>query len=243
MTPSYDVELEHVLQMDPASMASFYEPRLGNRVQVGEIGAEIRLLKEDEAVFHRADSLESEGSSHTLSNFAIPIWPKEELLVRSESRSESRSKSRNVRCSGDCASAEPSKYVSAEHDQPKKKASRSSRTLKRTFPCPWSGCELIFKKRDHVQSHMRQHTGETPYHCPVKTCSLQFKWRSSLRNHMRYHTEIPTSPIITPRDTTAAQMSAQQIGTISPTLTLGSSIAEQQDQHTSLCAERRAVLR
>lgn len=67
------------------------------------------------------------------------------------------------------------------------------RSGKRTFECPW--CHRVFKKKDHMKSHTRQHTGETPYVCPNDNCDLQFKWRSSLKNHLRYHEPIITSPV------------------------------------------------
>ena len=54
----------------------------------------------------------------------------------------------------------------------------------KNFPC--SKCERKFKRNDHLQCHMRLHTGERPFKC--ETCDSSFKDSTSLRTHKYLHT-------------------------------------------------------
>jgi insecticidal toxin complex protein TccC len=54
------------------------------------------------------------------------------------------------------------------------------------YPC--CKCDKVFKKKDHLTSHMRTHTKERPYACILEGCGLRFSQASALKTHMRIHT-------------------------------------------------------
>lgn len=72
-------------------------------------------------------------------------------------------------------------------------ASTRPRGRPRTFPkghifrCPMVGCHKTFKGNFQLETHMRVHTGETPFLCYYSGCDKAFKWRSSLESHMQSH--------------------------------------------------------
>lgn len=55
------------------------------------------------------------------------------------------------------------------------------------YVCPHGSCTKSFARRYNLATHLRRHTGETPYGCPVATCGKRFKWRSSMAHHLRSH--------------------------------------------------------
>ncbi|XP_042291828.1 zinc finger protein 13-like [Thunnus maccoyii] len=57
-------------------------------------------------------------------------------------------------------------------------------TGEKTFTCPF--CGKKFTKRSNLTTHLRVHTGEKPFTCSV--CNTSFSLRCTLVNHMRVHT-------------------------------------------------------
>ena len=56
------------------------------------------------------------------------------------------------------------------------------------FQCP--DCQKSFKKKHHLKTHERTHTGEMPYEC--MTCKKKFNQKCTLNAHERIHTgEVP----------------------------------------------------
>lgn len=96
------------------------------------------------------------------------------------------------------------------------------KSRKRTFECSW--CHQLFKKKDHMKSHTRRHTGETPYVCPGDNCNLRFMWRSSLKNHLRYHDRALSSPV-----TPAGRVMRDAGATSPPSLVIEPSVAMMAD--------------
>jgi len=47
--------------------------------------------------------------------------------------------------------------------------------------------QASFKISSGLQTHMRKHTGETPYACEY--CSMRFKCQSNLKQHLFQHTQ------------------------------------------------------
>ena len=52
-----------------------------------------------------------------------------------------------------------------------------------TFTC--SDCGLEYKTKDGLDSHMRKHTGEKPFHCDQ--CGRSFSHKESVKEHMKTH--------------------------------------------------------
>ncbi|XP_056255309.1 zinc finger protein 568-like [Seriola aureovittata] len=57
-------------------------------------------------------------------------------------------------------------------------------TGEKTFACPF--CGKKFTKKSNLTTHLRVHTGEKPFTCSV--CNTSFSLRCTLVNHMRVHT-------------------------------------------------------
>ncbi|XP_045914811.1 zinc finger protein 260-like isoform X3 [Micropterus dolomieu] len=57
-------------------------------------------------------------------------------------------------------------------------------TGEKTFTCPF--CGKKFTKSSNLTTHLRVHTGEKPFTCSV--CNTSFSLRCTLVNHMRVHT-------------------------------------------------------
>lgn len=58
-------------------------------------------------------------------------------------------------------------------------------TGERPFPCTWEGCKWKFSRSDELVRHMRSHSGDKPFHCT--TCSKRFARSDHLKKHLRVH--------------------------------------------------------
>jgi len=58
----------------------------------------------------------------------------------------------------------------------------------RPFACLVPGCGKSFARHDHLNTHMRTHTGERPFVCLVPGCGKSFARHDHLNVHMRTHT-------------------------------------------------------
>lgn len=56
--------------------------------------------------------------------------------------------------------------------------------MDKPYACP--ECDKSYTRKDHLQGHMRTHTGDRPYKC--SECDSTFAYNHVLKNHMRSHT-------------------------------------------------------
>ncbi|XP_064473293.1 gastrula zinc finger protein XlCGF26.1-like isoform X1 [Ornithodoros turicata] len=63
-------------------------------------------------------------------------------------------------------------------------AAEDRRAKKRPFICPT--CGKAFRRKEHVERHMKMHTGERNFVC--STCGKSFSQKVHLENHVRIHT-------------------------------------------------------
>jgi hypothetical protein len=54
------------------------------------------------------------------------------------------------------------------------------------YVCPQDGCEGAFKRKAHLEMHIRIHTDERPFVCSFNDCGKSFRSKSHLNTHKRY---------------------------------------------------------
>ncbi len=60
--------------------------------------------------------------------------------------------------------------------------------------CTYPGCGRLFKRTEHLNRHVRMHTGEKPYACLEPNCNRRFSRSDNMHAHMlRAHKKKPTS--------------------------------------------------
>lgn len=85
------------------------------------------------------------------------------------------------------AAPPPSSPVTPASPAPPASSATGLPPLIDVYACPHESCSKSFARRYNLATHLRRHTGETPYGCPVATCGKRFKWRSSMAHHLRSH--------------------------------------------------------
>lgn len=53
------------------------------------------------------------------------------------------------------------------------------------YVCPKDGCEGAFKRKAHLEMHIRIHTDERPFICSFDDCGKSFRSKSHLNTHKR----------------------------------------------------------
>ncbi|KAJ3124361.1 homeodomain transcription factor ste12 [Nowakowskiella sp. JEL0407] len=89
------------------------------------------------------------------------------------------------------------------------------------YLCSYADCGRQFKRPEHLQRHIRCHSGTKPYRCPTDRCSKGFKNPENLAVHLKSHTFSPspqTSSSVTYTDSIHVIPQPQQI--IPPTMSL-----------------------
>ncbi|ORX88155.1 hypothetical protein K493DRAFT_236985 [Basidiobolus meristosporus CBS 931.73] len=59
--------------------------------------------------------------------------------------------------------------------------------IRKAHVCQFPGCQMRFKRFEHLKRHFRVHTLERPYSCDVEGCGKTFSRRDNLGQHMRTH--------------------------------------------------------
>ncbi|KAL1921476.1 uncharacterized protein VTP21DRAFT_11192 [Calcarisporiella thermophila] len=66
------------------------------------------------------------------------------------------------------------------------KKNRKQRSCK-LFPCDYDDCTRVFTRSEHLERHLRKHTGEKPYSCIVPNCPRTFSRFDNMLQHTTTH--------------------------------------------------------
>lgn len=91
----------------------------------------------------------------------------------------------NRRNSGDIEGSEES-FLDAD----------STKSDEKPYICPEDGCEGAFKRKAHLEMHIRIHTDERPFVCAHQECGKSFRSKSHLNTHQRYGFLVPLSSLL-----------------------------------------------
>ena len=62
---------------------------------------------------------------------------------------------------------------------------------RRMFPCSHAGCAKVFVRMEHLNRHLRIHTGERRFVCTHEHCQKRFNRCDELARHMKIHKRPP----------------------------------------------------
>ncbi|XP_036371090.1 zinc finger protein ZXDC isoform X2 [Octopus sinensis] len=64
--------------------------------------------------------------------------------------------------------------------------SSSNQNTRTTYVCSVGGCSKIFSKKLYLDQHIRQHTGERPFHCANEGCGKTYSRKDHLNRHLKW---------------------------------------------------------
>lgn len=62
------------------------------------------------------------------------------------------------------------------------------------YSCTYANCQKSYKRAQHLEEHMKKHTGEKPYACNKPGCTWKISCSKDLKRHKQKHSVVRPYP-------------------------------------------------